>query len=313
MRTQHATWAYQPNQGNVSLATQTIPTPLPNQVLVQNQAIGINPVDWKCIQANRLGWQEGHIPGVDAAGIVVAIGDKVDKAWLGQSVAYHAALAQHGSFAEHTPVYVNRVMKLPETMTSSLAAALPCPMLTAWQAVEKIPVKSDHKILISGLGAVTKLLTQMLVRRGFVVDVLSKSCSDELAQKLNINKVYRQLEHVDGKYFAAYDAVSPESAASLVSQLRANGHLVCIQGRVELPVDAPFTTNISYHEIALGALHNFGDEQDWAQLMSDGEALLTQVVSGSILVESPQQFHFDSMLDALEHSQHSKQKSVVTV
>lgn len=280
MRTQHSTWAYQPEQRNVLLATQTLPTLLANQVLVQNQAIGINPVDWKFIQANPIGWQEGHIPGVDGAGIVVAVGDDVDKAWLGQPVAYHAALAQHGSFAEHTPVYVNRLMKLPKAMSATLAAALPCPMLTAWQALEKIPQKSAHRVLISGLGAVTKLLAQMLVQRGFVVDVISKSCTPDLAQKLGINTVYRQLEDVENKYFAAYDAVSPESAASLVPLLSSNGHLVCIQGRVEQPVDAPFTTNISYHEIALGALHNFGDEQDWAQLMNDGEALMAQVATG---------------------------------
>ncbi|GAK86029.1 hypothetical protein JCM19238_3619 [Vibrio ponticus] len=42
MRTQHSTWAYQPEQRNVLLATQTLPTLLANQVLVQNQAIGIN-------------------------------------------------------------------------------------------------------------------------------------------------------------------------------------------------------------------------------------------------------------------------------
>ncbi|GAB2645533.1 alcohol dehydrogenase catalytic domain-containing protein [Vibrio panuliri] len=313
MRTQHKVWAYQPEHYDVSLAEQSVPSLEPNQVLVANKAIGINPVDWKFIQANPLTWQEGHIAGVDGAGVIVDVGEDVDQAWIGTPVAYHAALARHGSFAEHTPVYLNRLMKLPKTMAFSLAAALPCPILTAWQAVEKIPVKPTRNVLISGLGAVTKLVTQLLVQRGFVVDVISKSCSAELAEKLGIRKVYRQLNDVDQHYFAAYDAVGPDNAAELVPYIKANGHVVCIQGRVETPIDAPFTKTISYHEIALGALHSFGDEQDWLELMNDGEVLFNHVIEHKLVVESPTEFHFDDMRTALKHSETSKQKSVVVV
>ncbi|WOT03605.1 hypothetical protein [Shewanella youngdeokensis] len=59
-------------------------------------------------------------------------------------MAYHASLNRHGSFAECTVLNAERVMMLPDSLSFELAAALPCPMLTAWQASEKIPLTSHR-------------------------------------------------------------------------------------------------------------------------------------------------------------------------
>ncbi|MDA1378848.1 hypothetical protein PCI56_01925 [Plesiomonas shigelloides subsp. oncorhynchi] len=68
---------------------------------------------------------------------MVAVGSLVDAALMGQAVAYHTALKRNGSFAQFTAVNMHRFMRLPHKMSASLAAALPCPMLAAWQAAEK--------------------------------------------------------------------------------------------------------------------------------------------------------------------------------
>ncbi|MCC9651052.1 zinc-binding dehydrogenase [Vibrio sp. MA64] len=306
-------WQYQTETHSLVLGKAKIPTLDDNEILVQNKAIGINPVDWKFIKANPLNWPNGHVPGVDGAGLIVQVGANVDTGLIGRRVAYHASLKRNGSFAEYTVLNAERVMMLPESLSFELAAALPCPMLTAWQAFEKIPLTLQKETLIVGFGAVNNLLSQLLVNAGYTVDVVSASLSEERAQSLGIRQVYREQSQIDLKYFAIFDAVSGENAAHLVSLLRANGHIVCIQDRIPKPIDPPFTRTISYHEIALGALHDFGDKEDWHALMQSGEELLERIANGNVEISVPTIFKFGLMPEALKHSEFTKLKTVITL
>lgn len=310
---QYQIWQYQPETHSLVLGKTDAPTLDDNEILVQNKAIGINPVDWKFIKANPLNWPNGHVPGVDGAGIIVQVGANVDTSLIGRRVAYHASLNRHGSFAECTVLNAERVMTLPDSLSFELAAALPCPMLTAWQAFEKIPLTLQREVLIAGFGAVNNLLSQLLVNAGYTVDVVSASLSEERAKTLGIRHVYRDQSQVGMKYFAIFDAVSGENAAYLVPLLRPNGHIVCIQDRIPAPVDPAFTRTISYHEIALGALHHFGDQDDWRTLMQNGEALLEGIANDSIEISALITFQFGQMLDALVHSERTKLKTVITL
>ena len=279
---------------------------------MRNYAIGINPVDWKFIDDNPRDWEKGHIPGVDGAGVVVAVGEGVDNNLLGKRVAYHHSLGENGSFADHSEVYASRVMVVPESVDFAIAAALPCPMLTAWQAFSKVPVRKGADVLVSGMGAVNKLLAQILSQSGFIVHVISGSFTQEQAAEMGVTAIHRGKP--EGQtFYAVFDANGPDYAASLVPLLEANGHVVSILGRIEEPVDAPFTRTISYHEIALGALHDYGDLAQWQRLVKDGEALLEQVAAQSLVVEIPNLFEFDSLNKALQFSKEDKRKAVVTV
>ncbi|MGL5469450.1 MAG: alcohol dehydrogenase, partial [Shewanella sp.] len=188
-----------------------------------------------------------------------------------------------------------------------------CPMLTAWQAFEKIPLTRQREVLVVGFGAVNNLLSQILVSTGYIVDVISASLSEERAKSLGVRQVYREQSQIDMKYFAIFDSVSGENAAHLVPRLRANGHIICIQDRIPKPIDPPFTRTISYHEIALGALHDFGDKDDWHALMQNGEALLECISRGSFDVSLAVSFKFDQMSEALKHSEATKLKTVITL
>lgn len=293
-------------------STKTIPSPGAERIIVRNYAIGVNPVDWKFIDDNPRNWQQGHIPGVDGAGIVVAMGEGVDERLLGKRVAYHHSLGEDGSFADHTSLYANRVMDIPESVDFALAAAMPCPMLTAWQAFSKVPVREGADVLVTGMGAVNKLLVQLLSTAGFNVHVISGSFTEAQAEAMGVKSVFRNAPK-DQTFYALFDANGPEHAKTLVPLLEANGHVVSVLGRIEEPVDAPFTRTISYHEIALGALHDYGDALQWQRLMRDGEALLNRVAEQSIIVEIPTIFEFEKLNDALQFSKQEKRKAVVTV
>ncbi|WP_394202583.1 alcohol dehydrogenase catalytic domain-containing protein [Marinagarivorans algicola] len=293
-------------------ATKTFNLPAAGRITVKNYAIGINPVDWKFIDDNPRNWQPGHVPGVDGAGVVVAVGEGTDEYLLGKRVAYHHSLGEDGSFADHTTLYSNRVMEIPDGVDFPLAAALPCPMLTAWQAFSKVPVRAGADVLVTGMGAVNKLLVQLLVNAGFNVYVISGSFTQVQAEAMGVKKVYRHAPK-EQTFYALFDANGPDYAVKLVPLLEANGHVVSILGRIGELVDAPFTRTISYHEIALGALHDFGDRAQWHRLMRDGEALLRNVAEHSMVVEIPNIFEFGKLNDALQFSEQVKRKAVVIV
>ncbi|CAI4155694.1 MAG TPA: alcohol dehydrogenase [Alteromonas macleodii] len=305
-------WQFE--QAGASLVKQVreFSEPKAGRIVVRNYAIGINPVDWKFIDDNPRDWEKGHIPGVDGAGVVVAVGEGVDNNLLGKRVAYHHSLGENGSFADHSEVYASRVMVVPESVDFALAAALPCPMLTAWQAFSKVPVRKGADVLVSGMGAVNKLLAQMLSQAGFNVHVISGSFSQEQADEMGVKAIHR-VKPEGQTFYALFDANGPDYAASLVPLLEANGHVVSILGRIEVPVDAPFTRTISYHEIALGALHDYGDLSQWQRLVKDGEALLEQVAAQTLVVEIPNVFEFDNLNNALQFSKEDKRKAVVAV
>lgn len=305
-------WQFE--QAGASLVKQVreFSEPKAGRIVVRNYAIGINPVDWKFIDDNPRDWEKGHIPGVDGAGVVVAVGEGVDNSLLGKRVVYHHSLGENGSFADHSEVYASRVMVVPESVDFALAAALPCPILTAWQAFSKVPVRKGADVLVSGMGAVNKLLAQMLSQAGFNVHVISGSFSQEQADEMGVKAIHRGKP--EGQtFYALFDANGPDYAASLVPLLEANGHVVSILGRIEVPVDAPFTRTISYHEIALGALHDYGDLSQWQRLVKDGEALLEQVAAQTLVVEIPNVFEFDNLNNALQFSKEDKRKAVVAV
>ncbi|AFT73776.1 alcohol dehydrogenase catalytic domain-containing protein [Alteromonas macleodii] len=305
-------WQFE--QAGASLVKQVreFSEPKAGRIVVRNYAIGINPVDWKFIDDNPRDWEKGHVPGVDGAGVVVAVGEGVDNSLRGKRVTYHHSLGENGSFADHSEVYASRVMLVPESVDFALAAALPCPMLTAWQAFSKVPVRNGADVLVSGMGAVNKLLAQMLSQAGFSVHVISGSFTQEQADEMGVKAIHRGKP--EGQtFYALFDANGPDYAASLVPLLEANGHVVSILGRIEVPVDAPFTRTISYHEIALGALHDYGDLSQWQRLVKDGEALLEQVAAQTLVVEIPNVFDFNNLNEALQFSKEDKRKAVVTV
>ncbi|KAA8996671.1 alcohol dehydrogenase [Affinibrenneria salicis] len=311
-------WRWRNSAEPQDLALESIPMapPAPGQALVRNQVIGLNPVDWKVLGGALVDWRGGKVPGVDGAGIVVAVGDGVASEWLGQRVAYHQNLQQPGSFAEYTPIVARALLRVPDGMDVSVAASFPCPGLTAWLALEKVPPQPGSPVLISGAGgAVGHYLVQLAAARGFSVTTLSHArhwarlqalgASECLAGPLAADQRWPQ---DDARFYAVIDSVNERHAAQLAPALLANGHLVCIQGRLEQWPCAPFGRALSLHEVALGALHRFGDDASWSRLTAAGERLLSEIAGQRLQPEAQVVREFSELarlLDDLRHRQFS--------
>lgn len=273
-----------------------------DEVWVKNEVIGLNPVDWKVLGSRS--WQPGKVPGCDGAGTVVAVGANVSTDWLGKKVAYHQSLHAEGSFAEFTPVASRALLAMPKALDFATAASFPCPGLTAWQAINKLPHQQGDKLVIAGAGgAVGHYLLQLAKRLEWQVTVLCHPRHWPRLTALGADACVESPEALlaqGERRSAVIDAVNEASAKALLPALKANGHLLCIQGRLsQWPTD-PFGLVLSMHEVALGALHVFGDDEAWQQLSATGQALLGELASGQLAPESLHVNDFNALPKALE-------------
>ncbi|MGU1062157.1 zinc-binding dehydrogenase [Pseudomonas aeruginosa] len=311
--THYRAWRWHGSAEPLELALEQVPLqpPAAGEVLVRNAVIGLNPVDWKVLGGELVDWQPGHIPGVDGAGEVVAVGDGVPAEWLGRRVAYHTSLHGHGSFAEYAPVAARALLRLPDKLEFEVAASIPCPALTAWLAIEKVPVQPEQPLLVSGAGgAVGHYLVQLASARGFAVTAMANirhwDRLRDLGARVRIAGPLADGQDVDGeRYFhAVIDSVNEDHAARLAGALRANGHLVCIQGRVPQWPCEPFGLCLSMHEVALGALHVHGDDAAWQRLTAAGERMLDEIAEGRLQAEARVMRGFDELAQLLEDLRH---------
>ncbi|MGQ2963524.1 MAG: zinc-binding dehydrogenase [Agrobacterium sp.] len=291
------------------------PRPARGEILVRNRAIGLNPVDWKFISWGRAGWDWPHIPGVDGAGDIAELGEGVTHLRPGARVAYHNDLIRPGSFAEYTVIPARAAIPLPDALSFEAAAALPCPGLTAIQAIEKVPLWSGAHVLLTGAsGAVGGALLQLARSRGWIVHAVCSAAQSARVRRLGAATVldYRQdnwreiaAERTENQPLnAVFDMVSGEHAASLASLLTANGHLVCIQDRQEKAPLPPFTTTISLHEVGLNAMHAHADDLHWGKLVDAGATMAKEIVSGRFDPQIIEVESFDQLPAALTRLEH---------
>lgn len=145
----------------------------PDEVLIDVRACGVG--NWDEI-ARTGGWDLGVRPpmalGVEAAGIVAAVGDRVVGIRAGDRVTAHSVpLRQQGAWAEQYVAAAAHVAAVPADVSLDAAAALPVPALTADQAIgDALGVGPGQTVLVHGAGGVTGgMLVQLAARRGAAV------------------------------------------------------------------------------------------------------------------------------------------------
>lgn len=304
-------WAWQaPGEpGDLRLEDRPLPVPGPGEVLLANRTIGLNPVDWKMIAWGNPVWVPGRVPGVDGCATLIACGEGVMLP-PGGRYAYHQGLARDGSFASHTVTDARGLIPIPAGVDDRLAAALPCPGLTAWQALAKLPGNGGRDVLITGAGgAVGRILAQLALRAGWRVWVTASSGhrADLLAMGIAGSFDYRdpdwrdRLQEALGprRLHAVFDTVSGEHARALAGMLGYNGHLVCIQDRIEQAPLPAFTSAISLHEVALNSVHHHATDDDWRLWLAAGQELFALLEARQITLPRIEMSSFTELPQAL--------------
>jgi NADPH:quinone reductase-like Zn-dependent oxidoreductase len=148
-------------------------SPAPDEVVISVRAAGVG--NWDDIV--RVGdWDVGRRPplalGVEAAGVVAAVGEDVTSVVPGDEVLTHPLpLRDQGAWAEWLVAPTALVARKPATVPWEVAGAFPVPALTADQALtEAVPDPAGTWVLVHGAGGVTGgLAVQLAVARGATV------------------------------------------------------------------------------------------------------------------------------------------------
>lgn len=138
--------------------------PGPSEVVVQVKAAGVNPVD-TYIRAGAYATKPPlpYTPGVDAAGVVKAVGEGVKSVAAGARVYVAGTLS--GAYAEFALCREAQLHPLPEKVTFSQGAAVNVPYATAYQALfHRARALAGETILVHGASGGVGIASVQLAR-----------------------------------------------------------------------------------------------------------------------------------------------------
>ena len=219
-------------------------SPASDEVVLSVRAAGVGNWD----EIVRMGdWDVGRRPplalGVEAAGVVAAVGEDVTSLAPGDEVLTHPLpLRDQGAWAEWLVAPAALVTRKPAGVPWEVAAAFPVPALTADQALsEAARAPAGEWVLVHGAGGVTGGLTaQLAIARGATVVATAGPSSEARVRGYGARLV---LDYHDPDWPARVREASPggRGVAAAVNAARAgaatalqavadNAHLATITG-----------------------------------------------------------------------------------
>jgi NADPH2:quinone reductase len=223
-----------------------LPPPGPGQVRLAQTAVGLNFID----VYTRTGLYAGPTPvvlGVEAAGVVEAVGEGVDPALakVGDRVVYNG---QAGAYATARNVTADRVVRIPEWVKDEDAAAVFLKGLTVWMLIFEIRrLEPGETILVwaaaGGVGSILVPWANALGAR--VIGVVSTPEKAELARAYGCWETILANEDVPARVKelnggkgvpVVYDSVGKTSAEASMKSLRPRGWFITY-GNASGPAD----------------------------------------------------------------------------
>ena len=221
-----------------------LPDPRPladDEVLIEIRAAGVG--NWE--EFVRTGeWDVGRAPpmalGVEAAGIITAIGDSIEDWEPGDEVLSHPLpLRDQGTWAPLLIASATVLARKPAALSWEAAAAFPVPALTATQVIDgALAVRPDDLVLVNGGSGVTgTLLVGLAAARGAEVIATGGPASHERLRRLGAAHV---LDYHDpdwpeaalaiggGLGVAAVANAVPNGSADAIGTVRDGGRLATI-------------------------------------------------------------------------------------
>lgn len=279
------------------------PTPGPGEVVVAVTAAALNNTDVWSRQGSYgsaedpdaiVGWKGvpldfPRIQGIDAAGVVAALGPGVDSSWSGTrvivdpTVRYEgdfpvdiAGSEADGGFAQYHRCHVSRLRAVTDSpLTDAQLACLPTAYGTAMGMINRSPAVAGSRVLVTGAsGGVGMAGVQLLAARGCHVVARTSGPTRDLvtaagAAELSIRGTddLADLARVD----VALDVVGGDEFGALVDRL-VDGGVIVVAGAIAGPV-FPFDVRRLYlHQrtIVGSTMHTPTDFDDLAEIARAG-------------------------------------------
>ncbi|MFW2174681.1 quinone oxidoreductase family protein [Acinetobacter guillouiae] len=214
--------------------------PLAGQVRLRHVAVGLNYADTYF----RDGTYKIPLPngmGVEASGVVEAVGEGVDHIQVGDRVTYTGFLNTLGAYSTARLISADVLIKLPEEISCETAAAMTMRGLTAAYLMRRIYdfKKGDSILLHAAAGGVGLIVSQWAKLLGLTV--IGTTSSEEKAQIARahgcdhvINYSYENVaervrELTDGVGVnVVFDSVGKDTFMASLDSLKRRGLLVCV-------------------------------------------------------------------------------------
>lgn len=249
-----------------------IPEPGDDDVLIEVEAIGVNPVDTYIRAGNYpILPQLPFIPGKDVSGRVMKVGAGVKK-WKEGDRVYSAGTLT-GAYAQYSVCHQSQIFSLPEKISFIQGAAVGIPGAAAWRALfTRARAIQGERLLVHGAsGSVGMIAIQLAVAAG--LEVHGTAGSEEglvKVRKAGASKAYNHgksdyLEDIttdlgDKGYNIILEMLANENLVNDLALLGIGGRVVIIGSRGEITID-PRATMAKETEILGMSLFNSSEEQ----------------------------------------------------
>lgn len=290
------------------LAEIGLPEPGPEEVRIRHTAIGVNFIDIYC----RTGYFDlltpPGTPGMEAAGVVEAVGERAGEFAVGDRVAY--ACPPVGAYCERRNMRTDLLVRLPDDISDEIAAACLLKGVTASFLLHEVhSVKAGEVALIhAAAGGVGQFLTQWARRLGaLVIAVVSNQEKARIAAALGANHVIissqedfsdaarRLTNHVGVD--VVFDAVGADSFARSLDALAVHGHLVSF-GQASGPIGSSDIGELSGKSLTVSR-PNYGHYTDTKEKLGRNVArFFSMVQNGAIRISPPQRYALSRASDA---------------
>ncbi|MNZ16905.1 Quinone oxidoreductase 1 [compost metagenome] len=223
--------------------------PGPGEVRIRHVAVGLNYADTYF----RNGTYPVPLPngiGVEASGVVVAVGEGVSNVALGDRVTYTGFLNTLGAYSTERLVPAAPLIRLPETIAFETAAAMTMRGLTSAYLMRRIHdfKEGDSILLHAAAGGVGLIVSQWAKLLGLtVIGTVSTEAKAEVARAHGCDHTInyshedvakRVRELTDGVGVnVVFDSVGKNTFMASLDSLKRRGLLVCV-GTASGPIPA---------------------------------------------------------------------------
>jgi len=284
--------------------------PGPGQARLRHVAVGLNFADTYF----RTGLYPMALPagmGVEASGVVEAVGEGVKHVAPGDRVTYTGFLNTLGAYSTERVMPAAPLIKLPPEISCEKAAAMTMRGLTSAYLLRRIrPLQAGDAILLhAAAGGVGLIVSQWAKILGLtVIGTVSTEAKAEIARAHGCDHVVlygredvvkRVRELTDGTGVSVvYDSVGKDTFASSLDSLKRRGLLVCVgtaSGPIP-PIDAMQLALKGSLFVTRPALADY--IADPAEKAALAEELFGHVAAGRIKIEINQRYRLQDAAQA---------------
>ena len=284
--------------------------PGPGQVRVRHVAVGLNFADTYF----RTGFYPIPLPngmGVEASGIVEAVGEGVKNVALGDRVTYTGFLNTLGAYSTERIIPAAPLIKLPDAISCETAAAMTMRGLTSAYLMRRIwPLKAGDAILLhAAAGGVGLIVSQWAKLLGLtVIGTVGSEAKADVARahgcdhvivysREDVAKRVRELTNGAG-VAVVYDSVGKATFAGSIDSLKKRGLLVCV-GTASGPIPPIDATQLAIKGSVYMTRPALADYiADPAEKTALANELFEHVAAGRIRIEINQRYRLEDAVQA---------------